>query len=158
MPDLLVGEELQSYLVTAGIGHSFTDAPSTSYNRVALYPRDGAPQPVKGSEHAVITVRPSMIGVPSDLEAWVEESYMDIIVRADNNGRAQAVQTDIRDLLHPIDSHGGRKQWQMAGLLVECSRVWRPDQPIGSDSISYDREQSFAFYVRRKVLAGLTLP
>lgn len=166
--ELILVEELQAYLVAQGIGQLPDPAahpPSLTLPSVWLLPRDGAPLPRAG-ENVTITIRDPNLTGPSDLEAWIEESFIDIIVRSRQAGAGKLVQRSIRKLIIPFDSHGGRKQWMMNSLLVEQSMMWRGDQELpqrqsiaeGDSHLTYDRIQSFRFRCRRKILAGLTLP
>ncbi len=128
-------------------------------------PRDGAPLPRTG-ENATITLRDPTTRPAAELEAWVAETFVDVIVRARQAGAGKLLQRRILDLLAPYDLHGGRKQWMMGALLVEQSLVWRGDQDMpqresiaqGDAHATYDRVQSFRIRARRKILAGLTLP
>ncbi len=165
MADLIVIEELQTYLAAQGVGQLPGAAPSLTLPVIAMMPRDGAPLPRTG-ENATITLRDPTTRPAAELEAWVLEVFVDVIVRARQAGAGKLIQRRILDLLVPYDAHGGRKQWMMGALLVEQSTVWRGDQDMpqresiaqGDAHATYDRVASYRFRCRRKILAGLTLP
>lgn len=158
MPELFVAEELQDYLVAQGVAQLPAAAPSATLPSVWLAPRDGTPEP-RPPETATISIVEANTGVRNDLEAWIEESFVDLYVRATNNGAAKLLQRQIRALIHPNDAYGGRHMWMMSDLLVEYSTVWRGDQPVEQDQYTYTRVQGLRFGCRRKALAGLpTVP
>ncbi len=173
MPELDLLAELQSYLVTQGIGVRPSAPVPASSASIWTYPRDGAALPrnvtkVNGAYvgETTVTLIDTNLSGPSELEAWMAEIFVDIIVRSPNAGTGKLVQRAIKGLLVPFDAHGGRKQWLMHDLLVENSIEWRGDQPLpqrqavseGDAHLTYDRVASYRFSVRRKILAGLTLP
>ncbi len=165
MADLVVIEELQTYLIAQGIGQHPNAAVSLTLPSIWTLPRDGAPLPREG-ENATITLRDQVIRGAGPLEAWIDEAFVDVIVRARQAGAGKLLQRRIKDLIVPFDAHGGRKQWMMGALLVEQSREWRGDQELpqrqsvaeSDRHLTYDRVASFTFRCRRKILAGLTLP
>lgn len=161
MPDLLVAEELQTFLVAQGIGTLPTAASADpqALPTVWLDPRDGAPQPRQRSdgqylEPATITIRETVNASEWELEPWVEETFVDVVIRARSNRTGKLLHRQIRDLLAPRGELGGRKDWDMNDLHVEQSQVWRGDQPVSQDPVSYDRIASFRFLARRTALAG----
>lgn len=153
MPELLVVEELQDYLVAQGVGQLPGNPPSTTLPSVWLAPRDGAPRPRSG-ENVTITIVDTQLGSINELEAWIDETFVDIIVVARQNTAAKLTHRVIRNLIHPIEGHGGRKMWTMGQLQVELSTVWRGDQPLHQDDATYSRTASYRFQCRRKALAG----
>lgn len=153
MAELILAEELQDYLVTQGVGQLPDAAASATVPSIWLAPRDGAPQPRK-NENVTITLVDAQLGASNALEAWLEESYVDVIVVARNSGTAKLVHRVIRNLIHPIEAHGGRKQWLMGQLKVEFSTVWRAEQPLAQSDVAYARTASYRFQCRRKALAG----
>lgn len=170
MPDYHVTEELQTYLVGQGVGQLPGETPSLVLPSIWLQPRDGAPLPRRGGasndflENATITLNDTLLAAPAALEAWIEEAFIDIVVRARQNAQAKLIHRQILGLLHPITAHGGRKMWAMASIdPVEYSTIWRGEQPLpqrqaiaeGDPHYTYDRVASYRFGVRRKVLAGL---
>ena len=94
MAELIVIEELQAYLVTQGVGQLPGTTPSLTVPSVWTMPRDGAalPRSANGAfvENATITLRDTNLRGPSDLEAWIEEAFIDIIVRARQAGQASS--------------------------------------------------------------------
>src|SRR5688500_13838023 len=127
MPDYHVVEELQTYLVAQSVGQLPTAPPSTSLPSIWLQPRDGAPEPRRANgafvENATITIADTALAAPQDLEAWIEETFVDIIVRSRQAAPGKLLHRTIRGLIHPAEAHGGRKQWTMGGLLVEYSTL-----------------------------------
>ncbi len=171
MPDYVVIEELQDYLVAQGIGQRPSVAPSLTVPSIWLAPRDGAPdlRSVAGvlAENVTVTLIDTMFRSPNGLEPWLEESFVDVIVRSRHAGAGKLVQRRIRDLIEPGNtSLGGKKNWMMGDLRVEYSRMWRGDQPLpqrqatseSDPHVTYDRVASYMFGCRRKVLAGLSIP
>jgi hypothetical protein len=163
--DLIVIEELQAYLVAQGVGQLPGAAPSLTLASVWMAPRDGAPLPRDG-ENATVTLTDTMLRSPSDLEAWMSETFVDVVVRSRQPSPGKLIQRAILGLIVPFGAHGGRKQWMMGNLLVEGSTEWRGDQVLPqmrsiaqTDAhLTYDRVASYRFSCRRKVLAGLSLP
>jgi hypothetical protein len=160
MPEYDVAEELQAYLVAQNVGVLPADSDGTK-TVVILQPRDGAPQPLKdGSGRfglaSTVTLNIILASRPNDLDYAIEETFIDVIVRARQNAAAKLLLRTIRGLLVPGDAVGGRRMWQMGAINpVECCLLWRGAQPISADEHSYDWSQSFMFQVRRKTLAGL---
>lgn len=152
---LVVVEELQDYLISAGVGnHPSADA-SSVLPRVYLRGRDGAILP-KAPETMTVTLSDTLLQPPASLEAFLEEAFIDVIVRSTSAAAGKFLHRTIRDLLHPIGDHGGKKQWQMGDLTVEYSTIWRGEQelpPAGdADVRTYDRVASYRFGVRRTLL------
>lgn len=164
MADLDLITELKTYLITQGIGVARPPAsgPAIAVPSIWTYPRDGAPQPrqlADGSslENITVTLRDTLLAAPrgDGLDAYVEESFIDIIVRSRKPTAGKMVHRQIRGLLHPTGSLGGRKGWTMNDLLVERSAIWRGEQDAGATDIDYTRIASYVFQARRKALAGL---
>lgn len=163
MPDLLVIDELLAYLVAQGVAQRPSQPASTSVPSIWKQPRDGAPEPRRNastgelSELATVTLVGTHTGPPAEPgDEAVEETSVDVIVRARHNATAQLIHRQIRALLHPVDAPYARRQWTMGGLLVESSRIWRGEQPVGAGEF-YTRTQSFLIAARRKALAGQPL-
>lgn len=165
MADLVVIEELATYLVAQGVGQRPSATPSLTVPSIWLLPRDGAGLPRAGENVTVTLSDTNILGTPG-LTAWLEETFVDVIVRSKQASAGKLVQRQVKLLLVPWDAHGGRKQWMMGGLLVEASNEWRGDQilpqrqDVGATDphATYDRVASYRFTVRRKILAGSTLP
>lgn len=159
MADYLVTEELQAYLVAQGIAQLPDASPSTAVPSIWLQPRDGAPEPRRNSagqfsESATITLVDTALSPPDQLEAWIEEAFVDVIVRSRQAPAGKLLHRAIRGLIHPTEAHGGRKMWTMGSLLVEYSTLWTAEQPLGSDEYTYWRKAGYRFGARRKALAG----
>ena len=154
---LLLVEELQDYLVAQGIGYLPDHAPSDVLPRIYLIGREGAKLP-EAPETTTVTIHDTLLAPAAPLVAWVEEAFVDVIVRSTNAGTAKLTQRAIRDLIHPNAAHGGKKAWEMGALHVEYSTIWRGEQDLPpdpqADVHTYDRVQSFRFGCRRTALAG----
>lgn len=159
MAELILIEQFRDYLVAQGVVTP-QDAPTPSAPTVWLQPRDGFPEPRRDKttnallESATVTLNDSQLGGVNDLSAWIEETFVDVIVVAPGSPAGKLLHRTIRNLIHPIGSHGGRKQWMMGALLVEQSTVWRSEQPLYQDAQTYSRTASYRFLCRRKALAG----
>lgn len=157
MAELYVLEELRTYLIAQGVAQEQSQPASTTVPSIWLNPRDGSPQPrgPKGApdENATITLVDTNTTGPPELEAWIEETFVDVIVRSRTAAPGKLLQRQIRGLLSPIGDLYGRKHWTMGSLLVEYSTLWRGDQPVDADETSYTRVQSFRFGVRRSVMS-----
>lgn len=159
MAELYVLEELKAFLIASGIGQAQDATPSLTVPSIWLNPRDGAPAPRRAPnggaylEAATITLVDTNTTGPPDLEAWIEETFVDITVRSRTAAPGKLLQRQIRGLLAPIGDLYGRKNWTMGGLLIEYSTLWRGDQPVDADDVSYRRVQGFRFGVRRSALS-----
>jgi hypothetical protein len=166
--DLFVVQELRSYLIAQGVVQAASDAPSLTVPSIHVDPSDGAPVPRRSaagalSEIGTVTILDTQLQPAAALEAWIEEAFVDVIVRmsskAGGGARCRLTHRVIRGLLHPNDAHGGRKQWYMNGLLVEYSTIWRGEQPLpfptDGDTDVVSRVASYRFGCRRKALQGL---
>lgn len=167
MADLIVIEELRSYLVAQGIavdnGSATIASPSTAVPTIWLEPRDGAPEPRNEGgtqiENVTITLSETISTPARDMAAWITETFVEVIVKARQNRDAILTQRKIADLIQPGQAYGGRFMWTMGSLLVESSRVWLGDQAFGQNKTCFTRVQSLQIDARRKALAGLpTLP
>lgn len=176
MADLDVLQELQAYLITEGVGVvPFNPPPAdgVEVTSIWLQPRDGAALPRNVAKVNGVLKGETMVALvdtnlrsPSSLEAWMVETFVDVIVRSPQAFTGKLIQRQIKELIMPTNSTGGRKQWMMNSLLVETSDEWRGDQPLpqlrgvsAMDAhVTYDRVASYRFSCRRKVLAGLAFP
>jgi hypothetical protein len=154
VPDLHVVEQLQDYLVAQGVGQMPHLGPSITVPSIVAEPPEGAPEPRVG-ESATITITDTTLAPAASLEAWIEEAFIDVVVRSREASAGKLIHRTIRGLIHPNDAHGGRKMWTMGELLVEYSTIWTGEQPVDSDEVSYRRKAGYRFGVRRKALAGL---
>lgn len=154
MADLILLEELAAYLNAEEIGSTNLDAPvNANVATIWINPRDGSPEPRRG-ERGTITVSELVAGIEHSVAPWVDVTIVEIEVRAYEEATAKLIHRAIRDLLAPVDSPGGRKQWYMNDLLVEQSALYRGEQEVGRSPTSYDRNAAFEFWCRRKSLAG----
>ncbi len=156
MTALIVIEELQDYLISEGVGNHPNTAPSSTLPRISLMGRKGAEMP-EAPETTTVTLRDTMLAPAAELEAFIEEAFIDVIVRSTSAAAAKLLQRSIRNLLHPNAAHGGRKQWQMGDLLVQYSTIWRGEQDLppdpDSDVRTYDRVASYRIGCARSSLA-----
>jgi hypothetical protein len=167
MADLFAASELRTFLIAQGVG---VDAavPSLSLPSVWLLPRDGAPQPrtnkTSGAfvENATVTLREMNFAAPNG-PADLEDAYIDVIVRAGGiqptvpRGEllAKTIHRRIRELvIDDNDAAGQKRMWMCNDLLVEYSGVWRMEQTLGADKVSFTRIASYRFGSRRKSLLG----
>lgn len=149
MPELQVPEELHAYLLSQNIGQVPNAAPSTGLPSLWLNPKDGSPQPRTG-EDCTITVCNFQVADAPGLETYMEECFLDIVVRHRNSDAAcRLTHRTIKGLLSPREDHVGRKHWTMNTLLVQYSTVWRAEQALpfvnDGDLKTYDRTASFRF-------------
>ena len=142
MADLLAVDELGVYLLAQRVVQDANTAVSTTVPSLWINPRQEAPEPRDG-EGATVTLADTGLGGASPMEPFLEEAFIDVIVRARNAGTAQMIHRTIRGLLTPREAIGGRKNWQMGGLLVERSIMWRREQelPTSNAGRTYDRVQ-----------------
>jgi hypothetical protein len=162
-------EELQTYLIAQGIGQSPSATPSATIPSIWIQPRDGARLPGKPRaaftpaqskvETTTVTLIDTQTGSPMNgaLEAYLDESFIDIIVRCKTAAPGKLVHRTIRGLITPIGSLNGKHNWTMGSVTVEYSTAWRAEQPLPADPDSdvqtYDRVASYRFGVRRTALA-----
>jgi hypothetical protein len=157
LADLSVIDELRAYLIASGVVQAQDAAPSNVLPAVWIIPINGAAPAPRDGENIAVTLRDTLLAPAASLEAWVIETFVDVIVRSRIEPAGTFLQRQIAGLLHPNDAHGGKKQWTMGALLVEYSTFWRGDQPLppaNPDDPTYDRVQSFRIGCRRKALAG----
>jgi hypothetical protein len=161
VPELLVIDELRAYLIAQGVcqtNDAAVAAPSAVIPSIWVKPMTpGAPEPrlPEGGEVATITLADTLLKSPGDLEPWMEEAFIEVIVRSWSPSAGELIQRQIRGLIVPDGAVGGRKMWTLNTLLVEYSTLWRGDQSLGATDLSYGRTQSFRFGARRKSLSGL---
>lgn len=171
MPTSLhIVEELQTYLVAQGVGQLPNATPSATVPSIWIQPRDGARLPGKPRgaftadqakvETATVTLIDTQTGSPmgNGLEAYIDEAFIDIIVRSKTAAPGKLIHRTIRGLLHPPGDLYGKHGWMMGQMDVEYSNVWRAEQPLmyptDAEVQSYDRMASYRIGVRR---ANLTV-
>lgn len=163
MPELLAVDELGAYLVAQGVAQDRNDPLSATAPSLWIRPRQAAPEPRDldpengdtEDEGATVTLSTTRVGMPSPMESWLEETLVDVIVRARSVKRAEMLHRTIRGLLTPGDQPGGKKAWDMGALHVQHSLLWRPEQelPTTNNGLTYDRVQSFCFIYSRSALS-----
>lgn len=153
MSGLIVVEQLQQYLVGQGVGQLPASAPSLVTPSIWLKPRQGAPRPRDGEE-ATITISDTLLSPRPNLEPWVEEAYIDIVIRSRKDAASQLLHRTIKGLLSPIGLVGGKQNWMMNNLRVLYSRSWRGEQPLPpvDDGVTYDRVASYQIACARSDL------
>jgi hypothetical protein len=159
LPDLSVVDELAAYLVAQGVAQLPDQPPSDALPSLWAMTLEGVPGPREG-ESITITLRDTLLAPAATLEAWIQETFMDVIVRSRSEPAGTFVQRQIAGLIHPTSAHGGKTNWDMGQLRVEYSTIWRGDQPLppaDPNDPTFDRVQSFRFGCRRKALAGQPL-
>lgn len=163
MADLSVVDELRDYLIAQAVVQAQDATPSLTIPSVWISPLDGIPLPRAG-ENQTVTLRDTRLQPASTLEAWIEETFIDVVVRSRSEPEGTFLHRAIRGLLiSASDAAGMKRMWRMAALYpVEYSGEWRGEQPLPAptdrDVTTYDRIASYRFGVRRKVLAGLSYP
>ena len=160
MADLSVTDELRAYLIASGVVQA-QDAPESGVMpSVWIIPINGAVPGPRDGEAMTVTLRDTLAKGAATLEAWMIETFVDVIVRSRSEPEATFLQRQILGLIHPNDAHGGKMNWDMGALRVSYSTEWRGDQPLPTadpDNPTYDRVQSFRIACRRKALAGTPL-
>lgn len=155
-------DQLQLYLVAQSIGQMPETAPSESHPVIYTMPRTGgAPLPRKNEagkplEKITITLQDASVGAGKvQLETFLEETIVDVIVRAEQANDAKLTHRAIRNLLSPIGALRGRSDWMMNELRVLYSEVFTNEQPLPplNDGITYDRIATFRIVCTRASLA-----
>ena len=158
MSGLIVVEQLQEYLVAEGIGQLPAVAPSETVPSIWTMPRQGAAQPRLGDgEQQAITLDDKQLNGPPGVEAWLEDCFVDVVIRSKNAGAGKLLHRTIRGLLHPVGSSpAGRRTWFMGELRVLYSSIWRSEQPLPpvDGGLTYDRVASYRFRCARSDLAA----
>lgn len=156
MPDLFVVQELRAFLVDEGVGQRSTEPPSMLLP--SIWTDRVAPLPRK-DEGGTITLLDTRLSGPPNLDAWLQETFVDVIVRHRSPGTCRLIHRSIFGLLHPRGDHRGRCQWTMNDLPVEYSTLWRGEQPLpfpdDGDTDVVSRVTSFRICCRRASLAGV---
>jgi hypothetical protein len=162
--NLIVSRELQDHLIAQGIGQSWDAAPSLTVPTVFDNPPDGAVEPRRGArdgallETSTISLFEILDGPALELGAWLQETFIEVVVRSDDDETSKLIHRRIRDEIEPIAAHGGRAQWLMGALLVERSYQSKPEQSLPRQEDRFvDRVCTYAFNCRRKILAGLPI-
>lgn len=152
-------DEFQAFLVAEAVGQLPDAMPSPLHPSIWTLPRQGAPLPRQDDgawlEETTITLNDTNLQARPNLEAWIEEAYIDVTVRSVSPNVGKLVHRVIRGLLQPVGLVGGRKGWTMNNLPVLYSRVWRGEQPLPPQDggVTYDRVASYCIACRRSDLA-----
>lgn len=156
---LIVVDEFVAWLIELGIGQPLDRPPSRTIPSVWLMPRDGGiPAPRRG-ETMTITVVDTQLGSPSNLEPWLEETFIEVTTRAVTANAGRLVHRAIRGRIAPEHQPGGGRNYPMAGIdPVEYSTIWRNEQELPPVDQHYLRRSSYRLAVRGRVLRGETSP
>ena len=161
MAEYHVIDELLSCLVTAGVVQRWNTTPSSTIPGAVIGPLKGAPLP-RTDEPATVTLRQSGVTQANGMDAWLQETAIEVIVRARSAPAGRLLHRSIRGVIHPRGSFPARTNWQMtASLLVERAYIWRGEQTIppsmsqqgDRDLSTYDTTESYMFAVRRALLS-----
>lgn len=154
MADLIVVEELHSFLVAEGVGQAPDAAASQTVPSIWVQPREGAPRPRQG-EKTTVTITDTLLNGPPGLEPWLEDAFVDIVVRSTSDATCRLLHRTIKGLLHPQGAVGGRKNWTMGALRVLWSRTWKGEQPLPpiDGAVTFDRVSSFRITCARSDLS-----
>lgn len=147
MADLLVAEEVQTYLIAQGI---VRDPPVPGpLPPCWIDPDEGAPEPAEDVEATV-----TLFSIGEIPQEWLEgtflqERVLDVVVRARHPRDGELLQRDIRVALEE------KKNVMFGQLRIEWSKLFRGVQYLDSDHESHRTLQSFRIAARMKSLAGL---
>lgn len=144
--DLL--KPLRDYLIAQAIVRKpSVPAPVGDPNRPPLWlePRNGVPAPGEGNDP--IERGPTLVlgafestGIAPDRhEGFVRDQHVDFRLRSSTAEGALGIKEAIRQHLND------RRSWEMAGLHVEESLMFRDWQRLGSDDQSFDWTAEFSF-------------
>lgn len=141
MPDVLPA--LRDHLATEGIVREPRTAGAVP--PLWLDPRRGAPAPGEGSapetDAEVVLAAFLTGGVPPEFgEGYSRRDVVDLHIRTTRAPRAKQLEEQLVAELAPAP-YGARFAWDLAGLFVIESRMWRALQPLTHD------EQSYTFVV-----------
>jgi hypothetical protein len=154
----IVVEQLQAFLVAEGVAQLPEVPPATTKPSVWLQPRQGAamPRTENGNwlETETITLNDTQLNGPPGLEAWIEDTFVNVTIRSKNAGEGKLLHRQIRGLLAPVGKLAGRKGWTMAGLKILGSSIWRNEQPLPpiDGGLTYDRVASYRIRCARSDL------
>lgn len=160
MPNLIVVEQLRAFLIAEGVGQSLTATPSPTVPSVWLMPRQGAAMPRQDKdsgaqvEKQTITLLDTNLMGPPNMEAWLEDAFIDVTVRSLNPPEGKLLHRVIRNLLAPIGKLQGRANWTMNELHILSSHIWRAEQalPPVDNGLTYDRVASYRIRCARSEL------
>lgn len=154
----IVVEQLQAFLVAQGIAQLPGTEPPGAKPSIWTMPRQGAAMPRTQNgewlELQTITLNDAHLQGPPNQEAWLKDTFIDVIVRAKNAGEGKLTLRGIENLLHPVGKYAGRANWIMGELRVLHSKIWRSEQPLPpvENGLTYDRVASFRIQCARSDL------
>lgn len=146
MADLVLLTELREHLVANGLVRRAGEAgaaPECYRHQLA-----GTPEPTAPDVTVIeLIAGPTVPGKP-DADRYLEERVVNVKVRSTDSETAELLQRQIRNLI------AERRSVFFGALRVEWCRVWRGDQPTGTDRKYFERTQAFRIAARVKSLAG----
>ena len=146
MADLSLLTELREHLVDAGLVRRAGDAGSApECYRQQLH---GTPEPSTPDTTVVELVAGPNIPGRHDADRFLEERVVNVKVRSTDALEAEVLQRAIRNLI------AEKRSVFFGELRIEWCRVWRGDQPTGSNAKYFERTQAFRIAARVKSLAG----
>lgn len=130
-------------------------ADANGVNPVVFHdPKDGSPIPV--GDYAGGTITLTTIGSRSAEEDHSRtRRVVGFNVRASTNARAELLIDQIEALFTPLETWGGRKQFEMGAINpVELCIPFRQRSRVAVDKDGYQWDLAYEFWVRRTVLAA----
>jgi hypothetical protein len=154
--DLLPGGFIRNFIVSANDdraseeprfrapGDADPDGPAGDLYPVFLEPREGTPAPgepkgKENNERAIVGLILTGGMRTGTLEKFRRKVVFDFWIRAMPPQLPQQIGDRLRLLLHD------KRNWDMAGLTVIESMLWRPLQPVGHGPQGYSYTMGFLF-------------
>lgn len=140
-PDLL--SSLRTYLADEGLVRVPTD--SGSEPPMWLEPRDGVPAPGEGNKVSergdTLVIGAFDVGgiPPRPYESFKRTDFIDIWMRSTTAKVARDFEVDLRAAL------ADKRNWDMAGLTVIESLIFRDKQRLGSSPQAFDFVTEYSF-------------
>lgn len=151
MTDFILVEEFKQYLVAQTIVRADNNTPG-ALPPCWLNPQEGPKQPT-GQDTAAVTLRPAGQIPTRHLEGFLENSVVEVIVRATHAAAGERLQRQIRR------SVNDRHHFALGDLTVQWCLLSRGVQPmplpVGAASKTWDTTQTFTFQIR---VADLVTP
>lgn len=166
MPEHFVLDNLAQFLVDESIAVKPADADGMRPS-VWIDPPDGAPAPTSVTIGGrTVDLRPATITLVQIGTAGLgfednarDRPVIQLTVRGTSNAGAQLVIRQIDAKLNPIGDYRGRQMFKLAAIdPVELCIPFRKAQRVRSADQDFAWDLAFEFWVRRKVLSGLSIP
>jgi hypothetical protein len=138
VPDVTYLDNVQAHLIAQGVVRDPRVAGSDP--PIWRQPREGAPAPdektgVENDAAAVLSIFHTG-GIPGGEESGsIETVVFDLWLRTKKWPRARVLYQQIYPVF--VANSGPRRDWNMAGLQVVESRLWRALQPVSSNKQAY---------------------